>query len=77
MKGGVVMSLGHYRLNAQKISPEARNVLFEKINEYAFMVTADISNPGCFEVFWDSKDDFVKSMNIPADCKVTVLCKPE
>lgn len=71
------MALNHYYLNAQNLSPETRDVLFDKIDDFSFLTTIDLNKPGCIEVFWDSKEDFKTSMNIPDECKITVICESE
>ncbi len=71
------MSLGHYHVDARTLSPGTRAALFKKIDEASFMTAVDMKNPGCFEVFWESKADFVESMGLPSECKVTVLHKAE
>lgn len=45
------MALNHYYLNAQNLSPETRDALFDKIDGFSFLTTIDVNNPGCIEVF--------------------------
>lgn len=71
------MSLGRYYLDARNLSPEVRASLFKKIDESSFITAIDLKSPGCIEVFWDSKTNFVEAMGIPSECKITVLCDPE
>ena len=67
------MALTHYSVDMKDLSIPERDSLLASIDQLAFMTIPDLTNPGCFEVFWDNPIDICEAIHFPPSCTISLL----